>query len=229
MVKKIPKRRRLRAIGELTPANHRYGASRHYRCNRVTIGIVGCPFSRHCRCRSTATPAASSFATDATRSRMRCITREILRASETYLNEVCRLGYRTESILAFCRDACEGRFDPEALDAMASDPNVGSDDLLAQLRSIRGIGPSSAHYLLGFLGRHDRLSIDSATIAHVAQMHTHGRKPTPNRIERIYAPYGRWKNLVYWCENWLTWATAAGILREAGLPRPGAEAISQRS
>ena len=155
--------------------------------------------------------------------------REILRAGEKYLDEVCRLGYRTQSILAFCRDVCEGRFDPEALDTMASDPNVGSDDLLAQLRSIRGIGPSSAHYLLGFLGRHDRLSIDSATIAHVAQTHTNGRKPTPKRIERIYAPYGRWKNLVYWCENWLTWATAAGILKEAGLRRPGAEAISRRS
>ncbi|MFH1110290.1 MAG: hypothetical protein V1790_14010 [Planctomycetota bacterium] len=154
--------------------------------------------------------------------------REILRAGEKYLDEVCRLGYRTSSALAFCRDVCEGRFDPEALDTMASDANVSSDDLLAQLRSIRGIGPSSAHYLLGFLGRHDRLSIDSATIAHVAHTHTHGRKPTPKRIERIYAPYGRWKNLVYWCENWLTWATAAGILREAGLPRPGAEAISQR-
>lgn len=144
---------------------------------------------------------------------------EILRAGERYLNEVCRLGYRTDSILAFCRAVCDGRFDPESLDAMASDPAVGSDELLALLRSIHGIGPSSAHYLLGFLGRHDRLSIDSATVAHVAQMHTNGRRPTNRQIERIYAPYGRWKNLVYWCENWLTWATASGILREAGMGR----------
>jgi 3-methyladenine DNA glycosylase/8-oxoguanine DNA glycosylase len=119
--------------------------------------------------------------------------REILRAGEKYLDEVCRLGYRTPSILAFCRDVAEGRFDSESLDTVASDPNVNSDDLMVQLRSIRGIGPSSARYRLGFLGRHDRLSIDSAAIAHVAQTHTHGRKPTPKRIERIYAPYGRWK------------------------------------
>lgn len=143
--------------------------------------------------------------------------REILRAGDKYLNEVCRLGYRTESILAFCRSVCDGRFDPESLDAMASDAAVGSDDLLARLRSIHGIGPSSAHSLLGFLGRHDRLSIDSATVAHVAQLHTKGRRPTNKQIERVYAPYGRWKNLVYWCENWLTWATASGILREAGM------------
>ncbi len=143
--------------------------------------------------------------------------REILRAGERYLNDVCRLGYRTESILAFCRAVCDGRFEPESLDAMASDPAVSSDDLLALLRSIHGIGPSSGHYLLGFLGRHDRLSIDSATVAHVAQLHTRGRRPTNKQIERVYAPYGRWKNLVYWCENWLTWATASGILREAGM------------
>ncbi len=143
--------------------------------------------------------------------------RDILRAGERYLNEVCRLGYRTESILAFCRSVCDGRFDPESLDTLASDPAVSSDELLALLRSIHGIGPSSAHALLGFLGRHDRLSIDSATVAHVAQLHTRGRKPTNKQIERVYAPYGRWKNLVYWCENWLTWATANGILREAGL------------
>ena len=143
--------------------------------------------------------------------------REILRAGDKYLDEVCRLGYRTESILAFCREVCDGRFEPEALDALASDPAVSSDDLLALLRSIHGIGPSSAHSLLGFLGRHDRLSIDSATVAHVAQLHTKGRKPTNKQIERVYAPYGRWKNLVYWCENWLTWATASGIRREAGV------------
>jgi len=143
--------------------------------------------------------------------------REILRAGERYLNEVCRLGYRTESILVFCRDVCDGRFEPDSLDALASDPAVSSDEILALLRSIRGIGPSSGHYLLGFLGRHDRLSIDSATVAHVAQLHTKGRRPTNKQIERVYAPYGRWKNLVYWCENWLTWATASGILREAGV------------
>ncbi len=155
--------------------------------------------------------------------------RDILRAGERYLDQVCRLGYRTESILKFCRDVDEGRFDPESLDSLAADPNVGSDDILAQLRSIRGIGPSSGHYLLGFLGRHDRLSIDTATVAHVQAVHTGGRTPSKKRIERTYAPYGRWKNLVYWCEHWLTWATAREIVSESQngpspTPRGGAPA-----
>ncbi|MFQ5495125.1 MAG: DNA-3-methyladenine glycosylase family protein [Phycisphaerae bacterium] len=144
--------------------------------------------------------------------------REILRAGKSYLKEVCRVGYRAESILAFCRDVCEQRFDAGELDRMAARREVTSDDLLARLRSIRGIGPSSAHYLLSFLGRHDRLSIDSATVAHVARTHTNGRKPTLRQIERVYERYGQWRNLAWWYEHWLTWGTARRMLREARLP-----------
>jgi len=145
--------------------------------------------------------------------------KEILRAGATYLDKVCRLGYRTESILKFCRDADSGRFDADGLDALAGDPSVSSADLLALLLSIRGVGPATAHSLLGFLGRHDRLSIDSATLAHVARTHNQGRKPTAKFVERVYAPYGKWKNLVYWCEHWLTWDTAKKIVAESDSKR----------
>ncbi len=143
--------------------------------------------------------------------------REILRAGEDYLKQVCRIGYRSDSVLRFCRDVCNGQVDPESLTELAADPRVKSDALLSQLRSIHGIGPSSAHYLLSFLGRHDRLSIDSATVAHVARTHMNGKKPTRRQIERIYEAYGPWKNKVWWFEHWLTWATARVMLRDAGL------------
>jgi 3-methyladenine DNA glycosylase/8-oxoguanine DNA glycosylase len=143
--------------------------------------------------------------------------RDILRAGGRYLLEVCRVGYRADSILTFCGDVCDGRIDPDQLPALALSDGVSTDDLLARLRSIRGIGPASAHYLLSFLGRYDRLAIDSSTVAHVARTHTNGRKPTHRQIEAVYEPYGRWKNLVWWCEHWLTWETAREILREAGI------------
>lgn len=140
--------------------------------------------------------------------------REVLRAGETYLKDVCRLGYRTGAILNFCRDVADGKFDPESLDALAADPNVPSEELVRILRTVPGIGPSSANYLVGFLGRHDCLSIDSATFAHVAAIHTNGRKPTIKKIERIYAPYGKWRGLVCWLESWLLWGTARQMLAE---------------
>ncbi len=139
--------------------------------------------------------------------------REILRAGEKYLSEVCRLGYRVPTILRFCRDVEEGRFNPIELDRLAASPGVTSDDLLSRLRSIHGVGPSSAHYLLSFLERHDRLAIDSSTIAHVRRTHTDGRRPTLRQIERIYAPFGEWKNLVWWFEMWINFPTAKQLLR----------------
>lgn len=149
--------------------------------------------------------------------------REILRAGERYLKGVCRVGYRTESILTFCRDVCDGRIDPEGLTELACRDDVESDEILTQLRAIHGIGPTGAHYLLSFLGRHDRLSIDSSTVAHVAHVHTKGRRPTVKQIEKIYARYGVWKNNVWWFEHWLTWDTAKQILQEARLnTRPAA-------
>lgn len=141
--------------------------------------------------------------------------REILRAGPRYLNEVCRAGYRTESILELCDNVVSKRTEPEELVRLAADPAVSSDDLLAHLRAIRGIGPTSAHYLLGFLGRHDRLSIDTATVAHVSRTHLNGKKATPKQIEDIYARYGRWKNKVWWFELWLEWDTARRVVEEA--------------
>jgi N-glycosylase/DNA lyase len=140
--------------------------------------------------------------------------REILRAGDRYLKDVCRLGYRTDSILAFCRDVAERRFDPDKLDSLAADPAVSSEEIVKVLLKIPGVGPSSANYLVGFLGRHDRLSIDTSTVAHVRAMHTNGKKPTFKQIERIYASYGKWKNLVWWVESWLQWGTARSMLSD---------------
>ncbi|MCO6439078.1 MAG: DNA-3-methyladenine glycosylase 2 family protein [Phycisphaerae bacterium] len=141
--------------------------------------------------------------------------REILRAGPHYLNDVCRAGYRTESILELCKDVAEKRTDPDELTRLATDPNVSSHELLSRLRSIRGIGPTSANYLLGFLGRHDRLAIDTSTVAHVSRTHLKGKKATPKQIEEIYDRYGRWKNKVWWFELWLEWDTARRIVEEA--------------
>ena len=143
--------------------------------------------------------------------------REILRAGKPYLSEVCRVGYRAETILALCEDACAKRFDPIELDELAALEETTTEELLKRLLAIRGIGPSSAHGLLSFLGRHEHLAIDSATVAHVARTHMNGRKPSLKRIEKIYARYGSWKNKVWWFEQWLNWGTAKQLLREAGI------------
>lgn len=143
--------------------------------------------------------------------------REILRAGEKYLVEVARVGYRAESILEVCANAASGKFNPDELDDIAADESVSTDELFDRVTSLRGVGPATANYLISFLGRHDRLSIDSATVAHVARVHTKGRTPSHKQIEKIYAKYGKWKQLAWWYEHWLTWGTAQRMLKEAGI------------
>ncbi|RJP39723.1 MAG: hypothetical protein C4547_03420 [Phycisphaerales bacterium] len=136
--------------------------------------------------------------------------REIRRSGEEYLTGVCRVGYRSKSILALCERIIDGTFDPDDLDEAAR--RESTDELLRRLRSIHGVGASSAHALLSMLGHHDRLSIDSSTVWHVSRVYTGGRKPSVKEIEQIYEPYGRWKNLIWWYEMWIDWKTARGMM-----------------
>ncbi len=138
--------------------------------------------------------------------------REIRKCGEDYLVGVCRMGYRWKSILALCEGIIDGSFDPDDLDDIAA--HVSTDELLKRLKSMHGVGPSSAHALLSMLGHHDRLAIDSSTVWHVSQVHTPGRKPTLKEIQDIYEPYGRWKNLIWWYEMWINWETAREMVVE---------------
>ncbi len=135
---------------------------------------------------------------------------EILSAGEDYLLGVARVGYRASSILEFCRSVQRGGFDAEGLDEMAG--RVSTDELYEHLLTIKGIGPATASFLLGLLGHFDRLSVDSWTIAFVAQRYMGGRKPTVKEVKRLYDSYGRWRSLVWWFEQWLEWSTARAML-----------------
>ncbi len=139
--------------------------------------------------------------------------REILTAGEDYLLNVARVGYRADSILAFCRSVVDGTFDVDGLDAFACE--ASADALCRRLTSIKGIGPASGYFLASQLGCHERVSIDSWTVAYVSKTYFKGRKASVRQIERVYAPYGRWRGLVWWFEQWLQWDTAKTMLRDA--------------
>ena len=69
-----------------------------------------------------------------------------------------------------------------------------------------------AAFLVGLLGRYDRVPVDSWTIAQVAENYMKGRKPTVRQVERLYERHGQWRQLVWWFEQWLTWGTAQAML-----------------
>lgn len=139
--------------------------------------------------------------------------REILRAGRDYLVGVARIGYRADSILRLCTEQLSGECDLEALDDLAR--TIPTEPLRKRILALRGVGPATSGFLLSMLGHHDHLSIDSATLAHVSRTHLSGRRASRAAVEDIYAGYGRWKNLVYWFENWITWDTARRLIENA--------------
>ena len=87
-----------------------------------------------------------------------------------------------------------------AIEAQAA--KMDTETLFKTLTKIKGIGKSSAHYLMNLLGHYDHISVDSATIAYAKRELFRGRRPTEAQIRRRFAEFGRWQSLVYWFARW---------------------------
>lgn len=137
---------------------------------------------------------------------------QITRAGERYLRERVRAGYRCEYILELARRQKTGDIDLDAVEAQARGMNA--DELFRTLTGIKGIGKSSAHYLMNLLGHYDHISVDSATYAYAKRELFRGRRPTEAQIRRRFAQFGRWQSLVYWFARWSPkaewWEDASG-------------------
>ncbi len=125
---------------------------------------------------------------------------QIARAGERDLRDRVRAGYRSPYIIELARRIKAGDIDLEAIEAQI--PSMDLDTLFRTLVGVKGIGKSSAHYLMNLLGRYDHISVDSATYAYAKRELFRGRKPTEKQIRRRFAEFGRWQSLVYWFARW---------------------------
>lgn len=125
---------------------------------------------------------------------------QVTRAGERYLRNTVRAGYRSPYIVELAQRMKAGDIDLEALEAQA--PEMTLDELFKALTSVKGIGKSSAHYLMNLLGRYDHISVDSATIAYAKRAWFKGKRPTEKQIRRRFAQFGKWQSLVYWFSRW---------------------------
>jgi len=125
---------------------------------------------------------------------------QVVRAGEKFLRDRVRAGYRSQYILEIARQQKSGALDLDALDAASRTMN--STELYAALVRLKGIGKSSAHFLLSLLGHYDHISVDSATFAYATREFFRGKRPTEAQIRRRFARYGKWQALVYWFGRW---------------------------
>jgi len=125
----------------------------------------------------------------------------IAATSEAFLRKKIRMGYRSPYVLAFARLTSKGDIDPEQW-RISSQP---TDEIYADLRSIKGVGPYAAANLLKLIGRYDYLGIDSWCRKRFAELHKNGRVVKDRTIERHYASLGPWRGLFFWLDLTKEW------------------------
>ena len=110
--------------------------------------------------------------------------------------EKAKLGYRAGAVHGLAVDIVEGRIDLEAL----RDPAIPAGDLWKKLLALRGVGPYAAACLMIYLGRYDRVNVDSWARMMVGK--ELGRKVTDKEVHDFFEPHGEWRALVYHFYPW---------------------------
>lgn len=129
----------------------------------------------------------------------------ILSAGERWLRENARVGYRAGYVIDLCGKVADGSLDLSPVDR----GEIRGDDLKRLFMSIKGVGKSTAHYLMMLHGEYSHLSIDSAT--HAVMRKITGKEMTDEQIESRYRRWGKHKALALWYE----WVTASGWMERA--------------
>jgi len=110
--------------------------------------------------------------------------------------EKAKLGYRAGALHGLAKDIVEGKIDLESF----RDPAIPSDELWKKLLALRGVGPYAAAYLMIYLGRYDRVNVDSWARMMVGK--EPGRKVTDKEVHAFFEPHGEWRSLAYHFYPW---------------------------
>jgi N-glycosylase/DNA lyase len=120
---------------------------------------------------------------------------------ERRLRDELKLGYRAPFLRAFATRVAGGELDLAAWE----DPAAPDEEVAARIRSEKGFGPYAAETLFRLLGRHGRLGLDSWSRRKVAGLRFRGRPVKDARVERLYAPFGRFAGLAFWLDVTRDW------------------------
>ena len=69
------------------------------------------------------------------------------------------------------------------------------NDLIKEMKSVKGVGNYAAENLLKLIGRYDGLALDSWTRAQFARLRNHGRVASDKKISRFYSRFNSWRGL----------------------------------
>jgi N-glycosylase/DNA lyase len=120
-----------------------------------------------------------------------------------YVDNV-RAGYRAAYLKELADRVASGALNVE--DWLGSE--LTTDELVQEMRGVKGVGPYAAENLLKLLGRYDGLALDSWTRAKFFQVRNNGRKASDKKIARHYSRFKEWRGLALWCDMTRDWLDA---------------------
>jgi 3-methyladenine DNA glycosylase/8-oxoguanine DNA glycosylase len=118
---------------------------------------------------------------------------KIARSREESLRKL-GLGYRAPYLLKLARDVASGAVDLNLL----TNTDIPTDALRRALITLPGIGPYAAATLLGILGRHDFIPVDTEAMSAVSEHFFAGKPVTAKEINAVFERFGKFKGLAYW-------------------------------
>ena len=123
--------------------------------------------------------------------------------TESFIRKEIRCGYRAPYLLEFAASVASGRRQIEHWRAWEGT----TEDLFKEMRSVKGVGDYAAGALMKLLGRYEYLGLDSWCRSKFYELHTRGKVVSDARIEKYYAPFGKWRGLFLWMDVTHHWFT----------------------
>jgi 3-methyladenine DNA glycosylase/8-oxoguanine DNA glycosylase len=121
--------------------------------------------------------------------------------SEKFFRDRIRAGYRSPYLRELAQRVASGSLDVESW--LTSELPV--NELIKEMKSVKGVGNYAAENLLKLIGRYDGLALDSWTRAQFARLRNSGRVASDKKISRFYARFASWRGLVLWCDMTRHW------------------------
>ena len=118
----------------------------------------------------------------------------ILDRGEMFLKETGRVGYRSSYLIDLAKRFVAG----EPMAEQAEKGELSTEELKKYFLGFKGIGPTTARYLMALYGSFSEMAIDSLVMKYMTDRHFNGRTPTHQEISEFYQRFGRWRYLAYW-------------------------------
>lgn len=123
------------------------------------------------------------------------------RKPEKFFRDKIRAGYRAPYLKELAQRVASGALDVESW----LNNQAPWDELIKELKTVKGVGNYAAENLLKLIGRYDGLALDSWTRAQFASARNNGRAASDKKIARFYARFNTWRGLALWCDMTRHW------------------------